>query len=85
MDIKLLIICGLTFVIHVIATLANAVRIACVRTRRIAVSFSLFRDHCPAFKNGQFLSGTIHRKGGASLISLATLAKVCSVISGFSC
>lgn len=37
-----MIICGLTFVIHVIATLAYAVRIAGVRTRRIALSFSLF-------------------------------------------
>lgn len=42
MDSQLLVICGLTFVIHVIATLAYAVRIAGVRTRRIAVSFSLF-------------------------------------------
>jgi Alternate to MurJ len=42
MDLQLLVICGLTFVIHVIATLAYAVRIAGVRTRRIAVSFSLF-------------------------------------------
>ena len=42
MDTQLLVICGLTFVIHVIVTLAYAVRIADVRTRRIAVSFSLF-------------------------------------------
>ena len=42
MDTQLLIICARTFVIHVIATLAYAVRIAGVRTRRIAVSFSLF-------------------------------------------
>jgi Alternate to MurJ len=42
MDLQLLVICGLTFVIHVVATLAYAVRIAGVRTRRIAVSFSLF-------------------------------------------
>lgn len=42
MDIQLLAICVLTFVIHVIATLAYAVRIAGVRTRRIAVSFALF-------------------------------------------
>ncbi|CAD6512184.1 lipid II flippase Amj family protein [Paraburkholderia metrosideri] len=42
MDTQLLIICALTFIIHVIATLAYAVRIAGVRTRRIAVSFSLF-------------------------------------------
>ena len=42
MDTQLLIICGLTFVIHIVATLAYAVRIAGVRTRRVAVSFALF-------------------------------------------
>nr|WP_229428923.1 lipid II flippase Amj family protein [Massilia sp. ST3] len=35
-------ICFLTFVIHLIGTLAYSVRIAGVRTRRIAVSFALF-------------------------------------------
>src|SRR6185503_18738805 len=42
MDINLAIICLLTFVIHLIGTLAYSVRIAGVRTRRIAVSFALF-------------------------------------------
>jgi hypothetical protein len=42
MDINLAIICFLTFVIHLIGTLAYSVRIAGVRTRRIAVSFALF-------------------------------------------
>ncbi len=42
MDIQLAILCALTFVIHLIGTLAYAVRIAGVRTRRIAVSFALF-------------------------------------------
>ena len=42
MDVQLAILCGLTFVIHLIGTLAYAVRIAGVRTRRIAVSFALF-------------------------------------------
>lgn len=42
MDVQLAIICILTFVIHLIGTLAYAVRIAGVRTRRIAVSFALF-------------------------------------------
>jgi Alternate to MurJ len=42
MDLQLLLICGLTFVIHLIGTLAYSVRIAGVRTRRIAVSFALF-------------------------------------------
>jgi hypothetical protein len=42
MDIQLAIICGLTFIIHLIGTLAYSVRIAGIRTRRIAVSFALF-------------------------------------------
>lgn len=42
MDTQLLIICVLTFVIHLIGTLAYSVRIAGVRTRRIAISFALF-------------------------------------------
>ncbi len=42
MDIQLLVICLLTFVIHLIGTLAYAARIAGVRTRRVAISFSLF-------------------------------------------
>jgi len=42
MDKQLLLICFLTFVIHLIGTLAYSVRIAGIRTRRIAVSFALF-------------------------------------------
>lgn len=42
MDPELLFLCSLTFVIHLIGTLAYAVRIAGVRTRRIAVSLALF-------------------------------------------
>jgi hypothetical protein len=42
MDLNLFIICLLTFIIHLIGTLAYSVRIAGVRTRRIAVSFALF-------------------------------------------
>jgi len=41
-DAQLLFICFLTFVIHLIGTLAYSVRIAGVRTRRIAVSLTLF-------------------------------------------
>ena len=39
---QLVIICLLTFIIHLVGTLAYSVRIAGVRTRRIAVSFALF-------------------------------------------
>lgn len=42
MDIQLLFLCSLTFIIHLIGTLAYSVRIAGVRTRKIAVSFALF-------------------------------------------
>lgn len=42
MDTQLVIICFLTFTIHLVGTLAYSVRIAGVRTRRIAVSFALF-------------------------------------------
>jgi hypothetical protein len=42
MDPQLLMLCALTFVIHLIGALAYAARIAGVRTRRIAVSFALF-------------------------------------------
>lgn len=42
MDKQLLLICALTFIIHLIGTLAYSVRIAGIRTRRIAVSLALF-------------------------------------------
>src|SRR5690349_18710500 len=42
MDVQLAILCVLTFIIHLIGTLAYAVRIAGIRTRRIAISFALF-------------------------------------------
>jgi hypothetical protein len=41
-DTQLLLICFLTFVIHLIGTLAYSVRIAGIRTKRIAVSLALF-------------------------------------------
>ena len=41
-DAQLFLLCVLTFVIHLIGALAYAVRIAGVRTRRIAMSFALF-------------------------------------------
>lgn len=42
MDAGLLLLCALTFVIHLVGTLAYAVRIAGTRTRQIALSLSLF-------------------------------------------
>jgi Protein of unknown function (DUF2837). len=62
MDSQLWIICGLTFVIHMIATLAYAVRIAGVRTRRIALSFSLFGIIALGVRTGHSFSGAVHRE-----------------------
>src|SRR6186997_2467225 len=42
MDTNLLIICALTFVIHLIGTLAYAARIAGIRTGHIATALTLF-------------------------------------------
>jgi hypothetical protein len=42
MDAQLALILGLTFVVHLVDTLAYSVRIAGVRARRLAVSLSLF-------------------------------------------
>lgn len=42
MNKQLLQICALTFIIHIIGTLACSVRIASIRTRRIAVSLAQF-------------------------------------------
>lgn len=42
MDKQLFFICFLTFVIHLVGTLAYSVRIAGIRTRRIAVSLAMF-------------------------------------------
>ena len=52
MDSQLWIICGLTFVIHVIATLAYAVRIGVRATHRVVVL--VVRDHRARVANGQF-------------------------------
>jgi Alternate to MurJ len=42
MDVGLFLIFALTFIIHLIGTLAYSVRISATRTRRIAISLSLF-------------------------------------------
>jgi hypothetical protein len=72
-DTQLLVICFLTFVIHLIGTLAYAVRIAGVRTKRIAVSFSLFNililvSRTSNSFQGPFLAKRIERNiaGGVS-------------------
>ena len=41
-DVKIILICFFTFIIHLISTLSYSVRIVGVRTRKIAISFSLF-------------------------------------------
>ena len=57
MDFGLLGLCGLSFVIQLIGTLAYAVRIAGVRTRRIAVSFALFNVLVLVSRTSNLLQG----------------------------
>ena len=92
MDWQLAALCGLTFVIQFIGTLAYAVRIAGVRTRRIAVSFALFNilvlvSRTSNSFQGPFLAKRIElglHNGGSShlladfrwLLASATLATV---------
>lgn len=72
MDTNLAIICGLTFVIHLIGTLAYAARIAGVRTGYIAAALTLFNllvlvsRTSNAFQ-GPFLAKRIERDIGASI------------------
>src|SRR6187549_3706918 len=73
MDSQLAILCGLTFVIHLIGTLAYAVRIAGVRTRRIAVSFALFNilvlvSRTSNSFQGPFLAKRIEENIGAGVV-----------------
>src|ERR1700732_2877583 len=63
MDTQLLVICVLTFVIHLIGTLAYAARIAGVRTRRIAVSFSLFNTLILVSRTSNQFQGPLLAKG----------------------
>ena len=97
MDWQLAGLCGLTFVIQLIGTLAYAVRIAGVRTRRIAVSFALFNvlvllSRTSNSFQGPFLAKRIEAtlKGGLSnhllsdfrwLILSATVATVVGAIA----
>ena len=97
MDAQLAALSALTFVIHLIGTLAYAVRIAGVRTRRIAVSFALFNvlalvSRISGSFQGPFLAKRIElalRNGGAAhllsdfrwLLASATLATVVGALA----
>ena len=97
MDVQLAALCALTFVIHLIGTLAYAVRIAGVRTRRIAVSFALFNvlalvSRTSGSFQGPFLAKRIElalHGGGAGhllsdfrwLLASATLATVVGALA----
>ena len=73
MDTQLLLICFLTFVIHLIGTLAYSVRIAGVRTRRIAVSLALFSILMLVSRtSNSFLGPFLAKRVETSLGSLAS-------------
>ena len=97
MDLQLAALCALTFVIHLIGSLAYAARIAGVRTRRIAVSFALFNvlvlvSRTSNSFQGPFLAKRIEAalKGGVSahllsdfrwLLLSATLASLAGALA----
>jgi hypothetical protein len=96
MDVQLAVLCGLTFVIHLIGALAYAARIAGVRTRRIAVSFALFNvliliSRASNSFQGPFLGKRIElslEQGGGHLLAdfrwlllSATLAAVAGAVA----
>lgn len=101
MDAQLAVLCGLTFVIHLIGTLAYAVRIAGVRTRRIALSFALFNVLALVSRTsnsfqGPFLAKRIElalRGGGAAhlladfrwLLASATVATIVGALAVPTC
>src|ERR1700759_688464 len=72
MDLPLAVLCGLTFVIHLIGTLAYAVRIAGVRTRRIAVSFALFNVLVLVSRTSNSFQGPFLAKRIENSLSLGT-------------
>ena len=79
MDLQLLFICFLTFVIHIIGTLAYSVRIAGIRTRRIAVSLALFNILVLVSRMsnsflGPFLAKRVESHIGAELVATSLLA-----------
>lgn len=74
MDRQLLFICFLTFVIHLIGTLAYSVRIAGIRTRRIAVSLALFSILTLVSRTSNSLLGPFLAKRVESHIGATQLA-----------
>lgn len=74
MDRQLLFICFLTFVIHLIGTLAYSVRIAGIRTRRIAVSLALFSILVLVSRTSNSLLGPFLAKRVESHIGVARMA-----------
>jgi hypothetical protein len=95
-DTQLIVICTLTFIIHVIGTLAYSVRIAGVRTRRIAVSFALFNILILLSRTSNALQGpflakrveeSLHATGVPTLLAdfrwLLFSATLATLVGGF--
>lgn len=72
MDTQLVIISCLTFIIHLVGTLAYSVRIAGVRTRRIAVSFALFNILVLVSRTSNSLQGPFLAKRVESNLGVAS-------------
>jgi len=76
MDKQLFFICFLTFVIHIIGTLAYSVRISGIRTRRIAVSLALFSILMLVSRTSNSFLGPFLAKRVESNIGLAHAADI---------
>ena len=74
MDFQLIVLCVLTFIIHVVGTLAYAIRIAGVRTRRLAVSFALFNVLILASRTSNSFQGPFLAKRVEHSLSLSDAA-----------
>ena len=83
MDTQLVTICLLTFVIHLVGTLAYSVRIAGVRTRRIAVSFALFNILVLVSRTSNSFQGPFLAKRSRAILVLAAPTISFSISAGF--
>jgi hypothetical protein len=75
-DAQLLLLIGLTFVINVVASLAYSVRIAGVRTLRIAVSLSLFNILSLVSRTANSLQSPVLAKRIESALAIGAPASV---------
>ena len=85
MDKGLLLIFVLTFVIHLIGTLAYSVRIAGTRTRRIAISLSLFNILVLVSRTSNSFAAPLLPNGSSRTSPMVSWKEPLLIFVGFSC